>query len=267
LIIFYLYAANSAVATGGGWSTIIAQAPTQTGWETVGNPVLWVVGLTFASWITIGLYASDYFRFAKKFWHVPVAGGFAYLCGKTLLQILGAITAKGTGQADVTQVLVAIGALGMAFFVFTFANWTSTTTQLYSSSIALTNIIRTRRVLTTIIVGVIAIIIAAAGIYNYLLHWFLFLGIFVGPLLGPIYADYYVSRKWIIRKDYSKPQSEKQILRPSGVIGWLAGVGGGYLMQKAGWGLIGLNGIAIGFGVYLLVEWITLKVRVGANQT
>jgi len=266
MILILLFMSIKLVNSAGGWSELSVLQNASEGWQVASNknPFLWIVGMTFTSWISIGLYSSDYFRFAKKWQHVLIAGAFSYIFGKVLVQILGAVASRATGTSDIFGVFAVVGAAFIGFIIYVFDNWTSIDTQVYSSGLSITNIFKIKRSTSTTIITVIAVILAVGGIYNYLLNYLLFIGTFVGPILGPVFADYYVSSKWIIKKDYSNPFKENiKPLRYPGVIAWLSGVAVAYYLKD--FGLLGLNGIVVAFFIYLLIETFEKK-RLYANS-
>ncbi|KUG02497.1 cytosine permease [hydrocarbon metagenome] len=139
------------------------------------------------------LVASDFSRYTSSIrqnWWGALSGTFLV---SFLLGVLGMMAQAVTGQWNPLLMVQETG-MGTILFIFMLiANWTSSDNLLYSSGLALSNLLpglgRTRN---TLICAALAAIMAVAGITSYLPGWLELLSILLGPLLGVILSEFFL---------------------------------------------------------------------------
>lgn len=156
-----------------------------------------VGGFIFGSSIT-----PDVLRYAKRKKHVVIAGFTAFFLGCFCLQLGGAVVAITTGEGDFT---VAMGSLGLGFVAFIaslFAVWTTQDNNIYSASLATQNIVKDTKLYgkvkhrhIVIGLGIIAALLAAGGIYEYVLPIIQSLSLLIPPVVGMIIAEEFFVKK------------------------------------------------------------------------
>lgn len=245
LIIMCVYGGYHAISTA-GWDAI-SSAVTK---NAMSMPVaiLTVIGL-FALGITCN---ADYTRYCKSRGDVAKACLLGVLPAAVLMIMVGAIMALGTGNYDVTSMFAGLGLPILAMLVLILATWTTNTGNAYMSGLAVCKMFSLkdkRRPVVTIIVGLIGIVIAIAGLADALNAFITILGAVVPPIMGIIIADY-----WVICKGKADNWKPQRGINWVGIIAWICG--GGFALLEALQVVTvfssALDGIIIGFIVYII---------------
>jgi cytosine permease len=176
-----------------GMTGIINWVPKQTMPWTVA--VSTVIGTCVCQWAMI----ADYSRMHRPIWKDAILMPSLLIVVGFVEIILGAIMAVGIGTYDIVQVMVSLGYPFWAYFLLFVAQWTSQIVAVYSAGLSLGNMVnandvRTQKILT-LIIGILGIILALAGILNRFMAWLLALGVVFSPLAGIMTVDFFFLRK------------------------------------------------------------------------
>jgi cytosine permease len=141
--------------------------------------------------------SPDVARYARnKMKDIFYAATFA-MSASALLHFVGAILTMKTGKYHemlpeliISPAYAGLGLLG--FIALLLAQWTTNDNNLYSAVLALNNIIRWKKWKLTIIVGLLASLLAAFGILERLELFLVLLTAGIGPIGGIIVTDYYL---------------------------------------------------------------------------
>lgn len=231
-----------------------------TGWSQISSTVTSnVMAMPAAISTVIGLFAlgatcnADYTRYCKSRGDVAKATLLGVLPAATIMILVGAIMALGTGNYDVTSMFAGLGLPVLAMIVLVLATWTTNTGNAYMSGLAVCKMFSIKdknRPIVTMIVGAIGIIFAIMGLADVLNTYISIIGAVVPPIMGIIIADYWVICKG--RKDNWAPQRGVNWV---GIISWICG-GGFALLETLGVFTVfspALDGIIIAFVIYIIL--------------
>lgn len=235
LSLFGIYLGNSHA---GGWSNLS---------QTISEPVSIVEGIvlvvgTFAVGAVIQPDISRYAKSSKDSWIAMIIG---MVIANGFIVFAGAVTALSMGTGDLPAAMLQIGLGFPAMLVLIAAQWTSNDSNLYSASLALSNIVRVSKNKIVMVVGLTATAIGAAGLADYLTDWLVALGIAIPPVAGILIADYYLIHKQRYR--FGPGTTYAKVVWPA-FIAWLVGILAGSYIQ---WGIPSLTSLLVA----LLVHW------------
>lgn len=161
--------------------------------------------LVIATFSDSGTMTADFTRWSRNgreavlatFSAFPVANLVAFLVGAVIVGS-GAIANPATDGGNFLPIIAhGHGAfLTVAAFLFVFINLGSVCTHcLYNGAVGWSHIIGTRMRVMTIILGVLGMIAALAGVWSHFLDWLNVLGIFVPPIGAVIITDQLILRR------------------------------------------------------------------------
>lgn len=230
------------------------------GWEAISNTVTTnAMALPAAISTVIGLFAlgatcnSDYTRYCRSRADVIKATVLGVLPAATIMIMVGAIMALGTGSYDVTNMFAGLGLPLLSMLVLVLATWTTNTGNAYMSGLAACKMFSIKdkhRPVVTLIVGVIGIIMAIMGLADFLNTYISIIGAVVPPIMGIIIADY-----WVICKGNKNLWNPKKGINWVGIMAWVLG-GGFALIETLGILTVfspALDGVIIAFIAYVIL--------------
>lgn len=149
------------------------------------------VGLGVGSYaVGAVMFTPDILRFSKSAKSSIIIMIITMIFGNTFVVMFGAIGAIATGSPDIANVLAAQGLLAPAFLVLVLNIWSTAQGCVYSGSLSVSSAIKINRNKVVIGFGIIGIIFAIVGFYNYFGIYINFLASTVPPLAGIFLADY-----------------------------------------------------------------------------
>ena len=164
----------------------------------------------------------------------------AVMLGNTFMVLSGAIGAVATGSPDIAMVMAAQGLLAPAFLVLVLNIWSTAQGCVYSGSMSLSSVTKIKRPYLVIGFGVVGIIFAVIGFYNYFGSYIDFLSATVPPLGGIFLADFLVT----YRQDYPEMDKiELPTINISGFIAWIVG----FVVSRIQIGMPVVNCIIVAF--------------------
>jgi cytosine permease len=214
----------------------------------VGAAITIIVG-TFASG---GTQSTNWSRFAPSGGSGFVATLLAFFLGNGFLIFSGAFCAKAYGNPDIVQVMAQQGLLIWGLILFFLNMWTTQDNTIYAFSIAGTNMFRTsKRTLFVLGGATIALVLAWGGIYNMLVGFLILLGTFIPPIGGVIMADYWLYR----RGEFPAIDQPQPAFNWAGVLAYVGASAIAYWSDKAGWGIVPINGILSAVIIYTVLSY------------
>ena len=140
---------------------------------------------------------QDFTRYSKTVKDSSIGIVLGFTIGYPAVVICGAIFACAFQSNDLTNTLINVLGFGyIAAFIIVIATWTTNDNNLYQSVLGLTNachgIIKLPRWVTTAICGVIATILGAIGMIDWLVPFLNILCVVVPPITGAMLADFYI---------------------------------------------------------------------------
>lgn len=242
------------------------------GWETISSAVTEnAMSMPIAISTVIGLFAlgatcnSDYTRYLKSRSDVVKATLIGVIPAALLMIMVGAIMAIGTGTYDVTSMFAGLGLPIVAMLVLVLATWTTNTGNAYMCGLAACKMLSVKdekRPLVTLICSVLGILMAIAGLADFLNTYIGILGAVVPPIMGVVICDYWV----ICRADKNKWAPVRGI-NWIGIISWI--VGGGFAILET-LGIItvfsaALDGVIISFVAYWILYLLLKNTKLAGN--
>ena len=244
IIIFGAISMGLAVHSAGGVSGMMA-IPQENPVD-FGQAVAWGVG-SYA--VGAVMFTPDIMRFAKNAKTAVIVMIITMMLGNTFMLLSGAIGSVVTGTPDVAIMLSMQGLLAPAFLVLVLNIWS--TAPEYTQPWAVDQMLSTntrnagakvKRTWLVIGFGVIGIIFALVGFYNYFGTYIDFLSSTVPPLAGIFLADFLVTYK----RDYPETENvELPTINIAGFIAWIVG----FLASKIPFGMSVINCIIVAFVV------------------
>jgi cytosine permease len=156
------------------------------------------VTLVFALFADSGTMTADFTRWAKTPRDAWIATAAAFPIGNGIAMVIGGfIAAAAGGSGDVFSILADNGGvLAVLAVLFLFINLGSVCTHcLYNSAVGWSTILGSRMRILTAVLGVIGIIAATAGIWDFFISWLNLLGIIVPPIGAIIIVDQLLARR------------------------------------------------------------------------
>ncbi|MTR49228.1 cytosine permease [Pseudoflavonifractor sp. BIOML-A11] len=238
IIIFGAISMGLAVHSAGGVSGMMA-IPQENPVD-FGQAVAWGVG-SYA--VGAVMFTPDIMRFAKNAKTAVIVMIITMMLGNTFMLLSGAIGSVVTGTPDVAIMLSMQGLLAPAFLVLVLNIWSTAQGCVYSGSMSLNSVVpKVKRTWLVIGFGVIGIIFALVGFYNYFGTYIDFLSSTVPPLAGIFLADFLVTYK----RDYPETENvELPTINIAGFIAWIVG----FLASKIPFGMSVINCIIVAFVV------------------
>ncbi|BCL80895.1 cytosine permease [Ktedonobacteria bacterium brp13] len=185
------------------------------------------VTLVFALFADSGTMTSDFTRWAKNKNHALIATFAAFPVANLIAMLIGGIIAAATlnSTGDVFGIIVAQGGfLAVIAVVFLFVNLGSVCSHcLYNSAVGWSSILGGKMRMLTLVLGILGIIIAALGIWNYFVNWLNLLGVIVPPIGTIIILD-----QLLVRRNVTETISN---IRYQPFIAWAIGSGAALIVN------------------------------------
>lgn len=158
------------------------------------NPMTLAQGITLAAGgMAVGSVISpDVSRYAKKDSHAFWGFFIALVVVNNFVIISGAALAHGTGSPNLPEAMTMAGLGVSSLVMLILAQWTTNDNNLYSTTLALINLIPIKKSILTVILGVTASIAAYLGIADLLVPFLNFLGTYIPPIGGIMLAHYFL---------------------------------------------------------------------------
>ena len=182
----------------------------------------YAVGLGVGSYaVGAVMFTPDIMRFSKNARTAVIVMIITLMLGNTFMLLSGAIGSVVTGTPDVAIMLSMQGLLAPAFLVLVLNIWSTAQGCVYSGSMTLNSVVpKAKRTWLVVGFGIIGIIFALIGFYNYFGSYIDFLSAAVPPLGGIFLADFLVT----YRQDYPEMDSvELPTVNVAGFIAWIVG--------------------------------------------
>ncbi len=153
------------------------------------------INLVVGSWIVGAVVMAEYVRFSRSLFTALAIPFVVTVIDQMFLQIIGALGAVVSGNADFTAYMTSIGGVAgvLALIGMTLALWTTGDTNLYLPSVQTASLLRRPKRVMVLICGLLGTVLGL-GIYERFLDWIGLLAVIVPPVIGPVIADYYLFR-------------------------------------------------------------------------
>ena len=233
-----------AVNLTGGWDALFALRPE--GPINYGAAAVLIVG----AFAVGGAIQADITRYSKNAGQSLIATAIGYMIAHTFVIIAGYLTCLTTGTGDLPAAMIQLGLGIPALIVLIAAQWTTNDNNLYSSSLAFSNVVKVKKSKIVLVCGIIATIAGVFGLADYFVNWLTILGVGVPPVAGIIIADYFVINK--SKYSFDKDTEYGDISRPA-FIAWIIASIIGFSVK---WGIQCISSLVAGFVLYLVLVYI-----------
>ncbi|WP_028709711.1 purine-cytosine permease family protein [Propionicicella superfundia] len=230
-------------------------------------------GIVAGGLIVGAIITSDMTRFNRSGADVVKQTVVGVSLGEFVIGLSGVLLALAVRTDNIVAIVTSsIGFVGLLIVVagtLKINDW-----NLYSSSLGLVNFISTtfnknlHRVATTIVLGVVGSILAAAGILSMFTSFLTVLSVAFPPIAGIMVAEYFVVKKW--RKDLDASRSEGVLpataprFVPATILVWLVSSVFGYFVT---WGIPSVNSLLLSMILYTVVGKLGWVKGIGVSQT
>ncbi|WP_149084232.1 MULTISPECIES: cytosine permease [Microbacterium] len=154
------------------------------------------VSLVMGIFILGVVLAPDMARWAKTPKQAMIAGFVGFFFGNSIILVVAILLARIMDGTELMAIFFALGLGGVAVIVLILAQWTTNTTNLYSSGLAFASISeRLNRRTVTIVLGVIGIVVGVIGAADYFVQFILVIGTIIAPYGGVYLASYFSGRR------------------------------------------------------------------------
>lgn len=253
LVQLAMWGIHATVSRADGWESLFAITPH--------SPISFTDGvvLIVGSFAVGAVIQADICRYAKSQASSWLASIVGYIFGNGFMIIAGVITALATGSGDLPAAMIATGLSIPALVIVIAAQWTTNDSNLYSASLALSNILKMKKTHIVLLWGVVASLLGLMGIANYFIPWLNLLGIIIPPIAGVLIADYYFIQKGAY---HFGPGTEYcQIAWPA-FASWGIGVLAGTLLPV---GIPSITAIGVAFGCHIALNKLCEKLRLSST--
>ncbi|MGN7976881.1 purine-cytosine permease family protein [Microbacterium sp. 22195] len=235
------------------------------GGEKVNDAMTFGVAVTaiMATFADSGTMTADFARWARNGKEAvlatvtafPIASLVAQLSGGVLVAA-GAIALPAVNGGNFAPILTGTGnpLLNVFLLLFVVINLGSVCTHcLYNGALGWSHLTRSKMRVLTLILGVIGVIVAVLGAWQYFANWLALLGVLVPPLGAVLIADQII----LGRRNAGRPE---QRFRVSALIAWAIGAGSALITHFFAPALSdAVVGLVVGCLAYLAMEQFTPK--------
>jgi cytosine permease len=231
------------------------------------------VSLVMGIFILGVVLAPDMARWAKTPKQAMAAGFVGFFFGNSIILVVAILLGRIMNEAELMTIYFVLGIGGVAVIVLILAQWTTNTTNLYSSGLAFASIGRriSRRTIT-IVLGVIGIIVGVIGAADYFVQFILVIGTVIAPYGGVYLAAFFTGRRtarW--QHDAHTPTVDVW-----SIVAWVAGVLVAFATTNPadgpgfGWftftTISSLDGLIVAFVVYAVLWLVRGGLRPGGVE-
>ncbi|REJ06546.1 cytosine permease [Microbacterium bovistercoris] len=233
--------------------------------EDVPNPMTFGVAVTaiMATFADSGTMTADFTRWARNGKEAVLATVTAFPIASLVAQIsgavfvaAGAIVAPAVNGGNFAPILTGTGNpwLNVFLVLFVVINLGSVCTHcLYNGALGWSHLTRSTMRLLTLILGIIGVIVAVAGAWQYFASWLALLGVLVPPLGAVLIADQ------IILARRNAGRSEKRF-RANALLAWAVGAAAALISHLFVPSLSdAVVGLVVGCVAYLALEQFSAK--------
>ncbi len=216
------------------------------------------VTLVFALFADSGTLTADFTRWAKNRRHAAIATFAAFPFANLVAMVIGGmIAASSSGTGDLFGALAVKGGwLSAVAVIFLFVNLGSVCSHcLYNAAVGWSHIVKSNMRVLAIFLGIIGIVLAAAGVWNYFIDWLNWLGVIVPPIGTILILDQLVVRR--------HAASQETSLRVKPLVAWLVGSAAALIVNYSFPDLSTVvAGMVVTSAAYLLLSWNKSRVAV-----
>ncbi|WP_233711282.1 cytosine permease [Lederbergia citrisecunda] len=151
------------------------------------------ISLVISIFVTGAVISPDVSRWAKTKKDAVLASFFGFFFGNSFMIVVAMILSRIMDESSLTTIMITVGLGIPGILVLILAQWTTNTSNAYSSGLSLSVIFtRTNKAVLTLIAGIIGTLLAVLGIYDYFINFLSIMTLFIAPIGGVYTAYYYI---------------------------------------------------------------------------
>lgn len=219
------------------------------------------------------IITADMTRFNKSGKDVVKQTVVGVSLGEFVIGLAGVLLAHAAGTGNIVAIVTSsVGLVGLLIVLtgtLKINDW-----NLYSSSLGLVNFISTafrrdlHRVSTTIVLGLVGSILAAAGILGHFTDFLILLGVAFPPIAGIMIAEYFIVKKWRGELDATRaagvlPATAPRVVPATLAVWAVSSLVGHYVT----WGIPSITSLVVSVVLYVLAGKAGLVSAVGVVAT
>ncbi|MBP6685353.1 MAG: cytosine permease, partial [Leucobacter sp.] len=230
-------------------------------------------GIVAGGLIVGAIISADMTRFNRSGADVVKQTVVGVTLGEFVIGLSGVLLAHATASGDIVAIITtSVGFVGLLIVItgtLKINDW-----NLYSSTLGLVNFISTafgknlNRVSTTIVLGVVGSVLAAAGILGQLTGFLTLLSVAFPPIAGIMVAEYFIVKRWRPELESSRaegrlPATAPRVV-PATIIIWVASSVAGYFIT---WGIPAVFSLLISMVLYVIAGKLGWVRSIGSVRT
>lgn len=219
------------------------------------------------------IITADMTRFNRSGKDVVKQTVLGVTLGEFVIGLAGVLLAHAAGSGDIVAIVTSsVGLVGLLIVLtgtLKINDW-----NLYSSSLGLVNFISTafrrdlHRVSTTVVLGIVGSVLAAAGILGHFTEFLILLGVAFPPIAGIMIAEYFIVKQWRGELDETRatgvlPATAPRVV-PATIVVWVISSVFGYFVT---WGIPSITSLVLSVVLYVAAGKLRLVRGVGAAAT
>ena len=186
------------------------------------------ISLAISVFITGAVISPDISRWAKTKKDAILASFFGFFIGNSFMIIVSIILSRIMDESSLTNIMIMVGLGVPGILVIILAQWTTNTSNAYSSGLSLAVIFsKTNKDLLTLIAGLTGTLLAVFGIYDNFMSFLNIVSMFITPVAGVYTASYYFGKSHIFTAEIWKGYKMMPLAA------WFLGAVAGWLTSDA----------------------------------
>ena len=194
----------------------------------------------------------DLTRYARSSLHAVVAVLIGEALVLPLVYTTGALSALATGEAQVLEIMLALGFGAWALLVLIFTSWTTNAVNLYGAGLSLSATLGKAKEWSLIAVGgALGTLLALLNISAWFIDFLVYLSITFAPVVGIYVSNYFLVNAGSYSLDKLSLQPE---IGWQAFVAWAAGSATSFATGRGDWDLTGLpslDGAIVAAGAYV----------------
>ncbi|GIN94071.1 cytosine permease [Siminovitchia terrae] len=160
------------------------------------------VSLVISIFVVGATISPDISRWARTKKDAVLASFFGFFFGNSFMIIIAMILSRLMDESSLTTIMITVGLGIPGILVLILAQWTTNTSNAYSSGLSLSVIFTKKsKVFLTLVAGIIGTLLAVLGIYDYFINFLTIMTMFIAPIGGVYTAAYYVGGLKLFNED------------------------------------------------------------------
>ncbi|CAM4132073.1 cytosine permease [Lederbergia lenta] len=156
------------------------------------------ISLVISIFVVGAVISPDVSRWARTRKDAVLASFFGFFFGNSFMIIVAMILSRIMDESSLTTIMITVGLGIPGILVLILAQWTTNTSNAYSSGLSLSVIFtRTNKAVLTLVAGGLGTLLAVFGIYDHFINFLTIMTMFIAPIGGVYTASYYIGGKKI----------------------------------------------------------------------